>query len=196
MKKRIFTLVLLVFVLMTAVAAPSANSELSMGEWKKNVYTNDFLGVKYKLPDGWKKYSDEEMAEIMHLGTELLSDNQKYLAELAKLNLVYYILVNNPSTGDNIVVMTEKSPLDYTIDYYLDTVKSQLQGIENINYEVGEISKETVAGNEYNVLVANVAGVNMTQKYYARKIGKYFLSIIATSRKGEAAINDMMKAFQ
>ena len=114
------------------------------------------------------------MAEIMQLGSDLLNDNQKYLAELAKLNLVYYMLTNNPATGDNIVVMTEKSPLDYTIEYYLDSVKNQLQNIGNINYEVGEISKETIAGYEYSVLVANIVGVNMTQKYYARKMGKYF----------------------
>ncbi len=198
MKRNLFVLVLLMFVLAMAVAAPKSSGELSMGEWKKNVYTNDFLGIKYRLPDGWTRYGDEEMAEIMKLGTELISDNQKYLAELAKLNLVYYMLVNNPATGDNIVVMTEKTALDYTVDFYIDSVKAQLQSVENLDYEVSSTSKEKISGVEYSALVANAnaGGINMTQKYYARKMGKYFVAIIATSRSGEAAINNMMKAFE
>lgn len=198
MKRNLFVLVLLMFVLAMAVAAPKSSGELSMGEWKKNVYTNDFLGIKYRLPEGWTRYGDAEMAEIMQLGTELISDNQKYLAELAKLNLVYYMLVNNPSTGDNIVVLTEKSALDYTVDYYIDAVKTQLQNVDALKYEFSATSKEKIAGVEYNALVATAStgNISMTQKYYARKMGKYFVSIIASSRSGEAAINDMMKAFE
>lgn len=201
MKKNLFILLLSVFVLAMVFAAKpedSGNAQISMGEWKKNVYINDFLNIKYRLPDGWTRYSDEDMAEIMKLGTELLSNDKQYLAELAKLNLVYYMLANNPATGDNIVVLTEKSALDYTLDYYLDSVKTQLQDVGTLSYEIGDITKENLAGLEYSVLVANASagGISMTQKYYARKIGKYFLAIIATSKNGEAAIKDIMKAFE
>lgn len=199
MKKKLFVLVLSVFMLAMLFAAKpetSSNGQVSMGSWNGRVYTNDFLGLKFKLPDGWTRYGDEEMAEIMHLGTELLDDNQKYLAELAKLNIVYYILVNNPATGDNVVIMTEKSALDYTIDYYLDAVKAQLLNLESIDYEVSDSFKEKIAGKEYSAVVANVSGVNMTQKYYARKLDKHFLAIIVTSRNGEDAINKIMKNFE
>jgi len=201
MKKNLFILLLSVFLLTTVFAAKpedSGNAQISMGEWKKNVYINDFLNIKYRLPDGWTRYSDEDIAEIMKLGTDLISNDQQYLAELAKLNLVYYMLVNNPATGDNIVVLTEKAALDYTLDYYLDSVKTQMQNLGTANYETGEITKEQVAGVEYSAFLADASAgnVSMTQKYYSRKLGKFFVSIIATSKNGEASINDFMKAFE
>ncbi len=55
----------------------NAAAEFSTGEWYGNVYTNDFIGIKYELPQGWEKYGDEEIAEIMNLGKEFLNDNQK-----------------------------------------------------------------------------------------------------------------------
>ena len=44
--------------------------EISMGNWNNNVYTNDFLGLKFNLPEGWTYSSDEEIAEMMNLGIE------------------------------------------------------------------------------------------------------------------------------
>jgi hypothetical protein len=32
----------------------SDSTEFSMGEWNDNVYTNDFLGLKFNLPEGWE----------------------------------------------------------------------------------------------------------------------------------------------
>lgn len=198
MKKNLFIAMFLVLVLALTAAQTAGNAGFSMGTWNKNVYKNDFLDIKFKLPDGWKKYGDEEMAELMNLGTDLLNDNQKYITELAKLNLVYYFLVNNPSTGDAILVMSEKSALDYTLDYYLVATKTQLETLDKINYQVGEIRTEKVAGKEYGSFLAavNMGGICKFQKYYVRKMDKYFVSIIATSGNGEEAINDMMKNFK
>lgn len=87
----------------------NAAAEFSTGEWYGNVYTNDFIGIKYELPQGWEKYGDEEIAEIMNLGKEFLNDNQKKYAELSKLTTVYHILTNNPATSDTICLITEKT---------------------------------------------------------------------------------------
>ena len=178
--------------------APSAApSDFSIGEWNGNVYTNDFLGISYKLPDGWTKLSDEEIAAVMHLGIEMLNDNQKALADLAKLTVVYYMLAKSPATGENISVFTEKVPVDVTAIYYLENLKAQLPTITAINYTIGEFTKETVGGREYDVLTATAeaSGRTLTQKYYCYKLGKYFLSIIASSMNGEKAVDNLIKAF-
>ncbi|MBO4732183.1 MAG: hypothetical protein J5597_05190 [Spirochaetaceae bacterium] len=196
MKKALFVLILLVFALTMAVAQ---KTEFSLGEWKDDVYTNNFLGIKFRLPDGWKKSDDETIAQIMNLGAELLNDNQKKLVEIAKLNSVYYLLANNPATGDTIIVMTEKSLLDYTTEYYLNAIKNGLQSVESIEYEIGDASKEKVAGREYQTLTAkakSLDGFYVTQRYYVYKIDKYFLGIIVTSTTGKDTISEMMKAFE
>lgn len=172
--------------------------EFSMGSWSDNVYSNDFLGLKFKLPNGWKYSSDEEIAEMMNLGTELLNDEQKAAAEISKLNNAYYMVANDPNTGDNISIISEKPAMEVTTEFYINQLKTQLQNVNTINYEIGETSKETVAGKECDTLTvdASMSGVKMTQRYYIYKVDKYVICIISTSTSGEQKINDIMKNFE
>ncbi len=195
MKKTVLLLMLFVSAVAFAAAAPS---DFSIGEWNGNVYSNDFLGISYKLPDGWIKYSDEEIAAVMNLSLEMLNDNQKALADLAKLTVVFHMIVKNPETGDNISVLTEKVHLDVTSIYYLENLKAQLSALTAINYTIGELSKGTIGGRGYDVLTATarVSDKTLTLKYYCCKLGKYFLSIVASSMNGEKAAGNLIKAFE
>ena len=172
--------------------------EFSMGEWNNNVYTNDFLGLKFNLPQGWTYSSDDQIAEMMNLGNEFLNDDQKIAAEVAKLTSAYYMVANDPNTGNSVTILSEKPAMDFTTEYYLNQLKTQLSSVESLNYEIGEISKEKVAGREYDTLVVTttMSGINLTQKYYVYKMDKYFVGIIVTSVTGEDGIKDMMKSFE
>lgn len=182
----------------TNIEQENKTVEFSMGSWSDNVYSNDFLGLKFKLPNGWKYSSDEEIAEMMNLGTELLNDEQKAAAEISKLNNAYYMVANDPNTGDNISIISEKPAMEVTTEFYINQLKTQLQNVNTINYEIGETSKETVAGKECDTLTvdASMSGVKMTQRYYIYKVDKYVVCIISTSTSGEEKINDMMKNFE
>lgn len=172
--------------------------EFSMGSWSDNVYTNDFLGLKFNLPDGWKYSSDEEIAEMMNLGTELLNDEQKVAAEVSKLNSAYYMVANEPNTGDNVSIISEKPSMEVTTEFYINQLKTQLSSVDSIKYEIGETSKETVAGKECDTLTvtASMSGVKMVQRYYIYKVDKYVVCIISTSTSGEQKINEIMKNFE
>lgn len=182
----------------TNVEQENKTVEFSMGSWSDNVYSNDFLGLKFKLPKGWKYSSDEEIAEMMNLGAELLNDEQKAAAEISKLNNAYYMVANDPNTGDNISIISEKPAMEVTTEFYINQLKTQLQNVNTINYEIGETSKETVAGKECDTLTvdASMSGVKMTQRYYIYKVDKYVICIISTSTSGEQKINDIMKNFE
>lgn len=172
--------------------------EFSMGEWKDNVYSNDFLGLKFNLPEGWEYSNDEEIAEMMNIGTELLNDDQKVAAEISKLTSAYYMVANDPNTGNSVTIVSEKPAIEVTTDYYINQLKTQLTSVESINYEIGETSKETVANIECDTLAvtASMSGHEIAQKYYLYKIDKYFVSIIVTSTTGETTINDIIKSFE
>lgn len=182
----------------TNIEQENKTVEFSMGSWSDNVYSNDFLGLKFKLPNGWKYSSDEEIAEMMSLGTELLNDEQKAAAEISKLNNAYYMVANDPNTGDNISIISEKPAMEVTTEFYINQLKTQLQNVNTINYEIGETSKETVAGKECDTLTvdASMSGVKMTQRYYIYKVDKYVVCIISTSTSGEQKINEIMKNFE
>lgn len=172
--------------------------EFSMGEWNNNVYTNDFLGIKFNLPQGWTYSSDEQIAQMMNLGEEFLNDDQKKVAEVAKLTSAYYMVANNPNTGNSVSLMSEKPSMEVTTEFYLNQLKTQLSAVESMNYKIGETSKEKVAGREYDTLVATVSmsGIEFIQKYYVYKMDNYFIGIITTSVTGEDGIKDIMKSFE
>lgn len=173
-------------------------TQFSMGKWEDNVYTNDFLGIKFNLPEGWKAATDEEIAKMMNVGKELLNDDQKALAELAEKSGVYYMSVNDPSTGNNIIVLTEKTAVDVNTEYYINQLKTQLTSVNSVKYTIGETSKATIAGREYDTLTATASmyGYTTTQRYYVYKMDKYFVGIIVTSNTGESAIDEMMNSFE
>ena len=172
--------------------------EFSMGEWNDNVYTNEFLGLKFKLPEGWTYASDEEIADMMNLGTEFLNDDQKVAAEVSKLTSAYYMVANDPNTGNNVSIISEKPVMEVSTENYMNQLKAQLSAVESINYEIGETSKEKIADREYDTLTASasMSGVKMLQKYYIYKMDKYFIGIITTSTTGETALNEMIKSFE
>ncbi|MBR4386532.1 MAG: hypothetical protein IKP51_08435 [Treponema sp.] len=201
MKKSFFAFVFFLFAVAFVAAEDaqeSAAKEFSTGEWNENVYTNDFLGIKYTMPEGWTKYNDEQIAEMMNLGKELLNDNQKKFAELSKLTTVYHLLANNPMNGDTVCVITEKTFLGISAETYSKTLKTQLEALDAIDYQVSDITTREIAGREFSELKTTVQaiGFDITQIYYSYRLGKYILSIIVTSRGGDEGIDSMLKDFE
>ena len=168
---------------------------ISLGTWEGSVYTNDFLNLTYNLPQNWVKYSDEEIAEIMNLGAEIVTNGNEFLKEVSKLTSVYYIFTQDLETNNNVSVYSEKVVYDFDVEYYLTQVKNQLESLTDINYVIGENSSANIDGVEYTTLDVSVAGLPILQKYYVRKQGKYFVGIIATSMTGEEGITEIMECF-
>lgn len=172
---------------------------ISLGSWDNNVYTNDFLNLKYTKKDGWERYSDEEIAKLLDISSEYLSDNKKYMTEVAKLTTVTYLMANDPNTNSNVILMTEKTALaGIDVNKYLSSLKTSLSSNENLNYEFEDIKKQTINGVSYTVLEAKVSanGVNMFQKYYVRKQDKYFVGIIVTSTVSEEELDSIANDFE
>lgn len=172
--------------------------EFSMGEWNNNVYTNDFLGLKYNMPEGWTYSSDEEIAKMMSIGAEMLNNDQKNLAEIAELNGVYYMVAKHPTKGNNVNIFSEKQLTDITTKDYIEALKTQLLALQSMKYEVEGTSKEKIGNIEVDTLTLNVeaSGIKIMQKYYIYKIDKYMVGIIATSLDGETGINEIVKCFE
>ena len=175
----------------------SENTEnnFSRGEWIENQYVNDFAKIKFNLPQDWVKATDEQIAELMNAGTELLNDEQQQLAELSEGNTVYGMAANNPSTGANIMVTIEKPVLTVTPEYYLTSVKQQLERVETISYEVSEPTTAQIAGQEYETLTATVADYEIEQYYYVKAEGDYIIGIIITTT-AEGQLEEIINCFE
>ena len=170
-------------------------TDISRGEWNGNQYVNEFVNIKFNLPSGWSKYSDEQIAQVMNVGVELLNDDQKKLAELAQSMVIYGMVANDDTT--NVSVILEKPAIKITPESYATSLKQQLEAVSSIQYKVNEIATAKVGSEEYTALTstASVSGVEIGQSYYIRAEGDYIITIIVTTT-GEGQLDTILKCFE
>lgn len=175
----------------------SAKEQISRGVIDpNNVYTSEYADITFKLPEGWVYSTDEQIAALMNVGVESLSEDGDRLAKILEQTALYDMVANDQTKGTSVMVMFEKALLNVNEEYYLNNVKKGLE-TSGMGYEFSsEIITETVGGNEYKVLTATVPTYNMVQKYYVVKKGDYFVDILVTYVEGLEDINNILVNFQ
>ncbi len=128
------------------------------GSWSGNTYMNEFLGIKFNMPSSWTKADSSELSAGMGM------------------------LVQDQSTGDNVIVQFEDVPSGTSAQLIYDNVKTGLEAMTEMNYKVGGLSSEILAGRTFSTMTATVSysGVNMVQKYYIYINGDKAAYIIIT----------------
>ena len=204
LKKLFLLLIVTVLVITLAGCGKSKNNEnneeeISAGVWNGNVYTNEFLDIKYTIPEGWTYSSKEELADLMNISLDFVSDitnNSEYKKELAKQVTVYYLTASNPNTGDNVQVVSEKTVMDVTEEYYINNLTEQFTKMEAIKYEILDSSSEKLGKYDYKTITIKASDYNIYQRVYVRKSGKYIINIIITSTKGLDSLKEMANSFE
>ena len=162
------------------------NTNFVRGEWTDNLYVNEFLNLKFTLPEGWNKASDEEIAEMMGLATEFAAGDSSYSTAYNDAKNVYDMVAQDTTNGTNIIVMAENLALSvggtsYDEKAYADTVSQQLAAQENLDYTFAEEPSEiSIDGETYLILKATLYDGQMCQNYLMRRVGKYMETIVIT----------------
>lgn len=175
--------------------AEDNTEKIDLGKWDNNVYTNDYLGMKITLPEGWTPASDEKMAEFMHIGEEVLKDEGKYISEVAKQTSIYYASATEDKTGNGIIVMSEKAA-GLTVEGYVNALKSQLTAVTQMSYKVVDEGSADFAGKTWTTLTLSESVYGVTQRYYVCEKDDAFLGIILTSISGEDTLNQIEEFFK
>lgn len=148
------------------------------------VYTNEFAGVTFALPEGWMFYSQDQLAEMMNLVGESFEGDKQALLEYAMESTVYDMVAYAPS-GENIMVMFENisrylGGLLLDADGYLDALESNFDLITTVNYETIGRSDLKLGGVDYRCLSVTDADTGINQDYVVRREGKYMICIAFT----------------
>jgi len=173
----------------------SSEMNFSRGEWQGNQYVNEFAKIKFNLPEGWSKATDEEIAELMNIGVEALNEEQQKLAEIAEQNTIYGMVANDPSTAASVMITLEKPTLKVTPEYYLSSVKQQLENLNSMEYIVGDAYTTTIGTEEYNAMDAEISGYLAYQHYYVKAVENYIVGIIVTTTE-EDQVTEIMNCFE
>jgi hypothetical protein len=211
MKKRLLlaTVIVLVVVIsagcMTVLLAssPAPVKELTRGIIEGNVYKNEFASLSFTLPAGWVYAGDDELSQIT--GVVLSKNGQQASEEMLKNKIIYDMQAKNPSTKSFVSLMYENLPLiaaqngggDWTTlteDDMLDSVKSQLEFVEQYDYDIGEISDAQLGALDFRVLHTVITNDNSDFCYFVRKVDKYMLCIIINAMSGDN-VDDIIKYF-
>lgn len=184
----------------TTISTTSSNQEnsFSMGQWKNSVYTNDFLDIKYTLPEGWVKYTDEQMASLMNISADLTFGDNDFVKEAAKLTSVYYFMTQNSTTGNNVSLYSEKPIFSLTLDEYIEALKTQLSTVETFDYKINKTTNGKLGNKDVKILdvSSSFSGHTLSQRYYIYKLDEYFVGIVATSTTGEKGLNEIIRCFE
>jgi len=155
------------------------------GEWVDQVYTNDYLGFSFTLPERWVSASDEELYSKLDTATEeAMSENMKEQYDKAIENAAsfYDFAVYNLFTSETFVLTIEdlsKTVGDvlFTEEQYIDALETNLNKLEDIELEIIGREDESLSMGKFRVLNVNIND-DITTKYYVTKNGKYMISLM------------------
>ena len=157
--------------------------EFARGEWKDGVYTNASLGLAVTPPEGWVVASDEELAEIMGVALENTETTAQISEEFLKAQNCYDMMVQDPVTGANILLMAENLALSVGGTSYDEKAYSAvvINGLpEEYGYTFTDGETVTIGGREYYMIQATALDGALGQDYLFTRIGKHMVSVIVS----------------
>lgn len=172
------------------------------GVWEDGVFENEYIGLGFSLPEGWVAATEEEMLNSMSLGADLLSDQQRVKAAVARLTSVYDTTITNLAEQCSLSIMAENLTMSLggtSLDEqsYAELMARQLEET-SLPYTIGETAERTVAGEIYCLLPASVDNMPTAQWMLFRRVEDYMVTIVAsfpdTAQESIEALLDSMTA--
>ncbi len=198
--KRIISVLLLLCVLcsLASCGGKTDKKDFTRGTVTENVYTSDFCGLTFTAPAGWQFYSDEEIAALMNVTADQLSDEKM---KDAMFETVIDFYAYDETTGNNVNATFENlnvtQRLTVTDDAYVLQFTNVLVGqYESLGFTVETEDKGTVrlGGTEYRKLEIVLNGGALRQGAYIRRFGSQYLAIAVSVFDG-TPLSELEKAF-
>lgn len=202
-RSRVLVLGLALLLAICLLGGCSATGAIRSGIWDGNTFTNEWSNIKVPLQEGWTSLSAEQMESVLGAGTDVLvndgATNEKS-SELAKKRTIYDFMLMAEDGISSVYLCYENISMipggsKFGEEDYLNNVKEGLAAVQQITYSFGDMTKETLGGQEYTVLPASVNDGLMLQKYYVRKQDKAFIGwIVSYTPDSEQVVNGQLQA--
>lgn len=186
MKK--LTALLLALVMIVLCCGCSVFTEPKRGSIEGDVYKNETLDFEFVKPSSWVYSTDEEIAQAMDVGVELLGAD-KYKEALENSQSVFDMMVVDSLTATSVNVSYEnlvKSAMsNITEEQYIDATKEQFANISQASVTFSEEYETVTLGKtEFTRAIATtkMSGITMTQAFYVHKVGSYMGVVLVTIR--------------
>ena len=173
------------------------------GTFTETGYESPYVGYCFTTPEGYVLYSQEEMAQLMGISMDMLSDDYNALQRSYLESAIVYDMMaantENPMNNVNVVVQ-QMDTSEYTLETVVDANVQELSSLTSMECKVSEgYEMVTVAGTEFAKLTAKVTGNGVTanQEYYIALLPTGIVTITITTDSADTeAANTMISAFE
>lgn len=151
------------------------------GVFTETGYESEYLGLRYTTPEGFTMATDEELAEYMEAGQELLSEDFNALQlKYAEMVTINELMVSDETGIVNFNITLEKTNAD--LAEYIELFKAQIAGLSGMTVEIVGEEEVEIAGATYTKILADVEtqGVVLSQEYCLRKQDDRVVALIIT----------------
>lgn len=166
----------------------TAKKELSLGTNDGVAYESEFIGLGYRLNDGWSFYTDEQIKELNSATADMAGEEYQEL--ISEAELIYDMFAADADGLNNINVNLEKMnsvqlialDIKQNFEAAMPIVKDAYENMGYTNFAY-EISTAEIAGKEMDVAytTAEINGVNLYQTLFAVKCNGYLANITVST---------------
>ncbi len=169
-------------LVLTVGCGSKSIKEITLGETKDNVYTNEYFGLEAKLIEGWITLDRETIKSLNKASTEIMAngdENKKeQLDKLSEEKTLTFLMQNKYEVGSvpfnpiNSIVVEKLSFLQgiNSSEKYLAVAQENLKAVEALKINVSdEIVTKSINDVEWSLLEANIEvgdGTTYKQELY------------------------------
>lgn len=166
------------------------------GVFTETGYESEYLGYRFTTPEGFTLQTQEELATLMGMSMEILSQDYSEAQLAYAQKAVIYDLMASNETGTNVnIVLQQLDTTGLTLELLAETMMQQMGSLTSMECVVSD-SYEIVdfAGAEYAKYSATVTsqGVTMNQEYYVGMKPDRVVNFTFTYLDGEEAQRDAL----
>jgi len=179
-----------------------AGTNYTKGVFENGIYTNEYAGLKVKIPEELQHVSDDDLAQMQNeLMMSITDPKDKKRTSASVCDASFW--AGGVSISFNFLNARLAAPddLDYTAEEYLDDyvkMSIAIASAEGVKVECKSIEKVTVGGEEYlrAYIVYDFQGSKSDAYFYARKLDDNLIFEFEIGGKMDKPIEDYEKLFE
>lgn len=168
---------------------PPANPYVA-GAWEDGIYTSEFLGFQFALPEDWTVADDAALADMEDQAEEALKQQLGGASREAWQIYHYTLSAEGPDGVSGVIVMARQDEAE--VD---DLIRALDRGAGD-SYVTGETFTATLGSGEYTAIPVTVPDEPAIQRQYFRREGAYMVNILMFAPADDPAVfNDLEACF-
>jgi len=194
MKKKLLLFALAAIMAATLILASCGSADLDRGEWNGNVFTNEFFGLTFNMPNDWLAASDAEIADLLGIGSEVFEFDDLMEDE----DLVIAMLASSPDpSGSNVNLGIGRLPRrNMSSSAFMNANLTPLREMgADVRVVPGTVR---IGGNDWYKYSYSIVmfGTLVTGYGLARATSGYGAIITVTVSEGSATLAEILDMFE